>query len=70
MITKDGQKIIKYLFIDRMCEGNCFISANENEEIIGRIDDYGTYIEHIRISDKATLRTVNVTDVSEIIFIE
>ena len=70
MITKDGQKIIKYLFIDHCAEGLGFTEATENEEIIGRIDDYGTYIEHIRISDKATLRTVNVIDVSEIIFIE
>lgn len=72
MIIKDGQKIKEYMFIDRLAEGLGFIKAKEDEEIIGRVDYHGDHDElfilHRRISDGATLKTVNLCDISEIVF--
>jgi hypothetical protein len=72
MILKDGQKIKEYIFIDRMTKGLGFIKAEEDEEIIGKVDYHGdhdeVFILHRRISDGIALRTVNLADVSQIVF--
>ncbi len=65
------QKIKEYLYIDHMAEGFEFIKPGEGEELIGI--PYGwcndcsmPFIEHRK--DGKTLKTVNCTDVSIIIF--
>ena len=65
------KKIKKYFLIDRCAEGFGYISANNGETLIGI--PYGWYhenstpfIEH-RV-DGVVTKTVNVSDVSEIVF--
>lgn len=70
MITKDGQKIKEYSFIDRMGVGLGYVKPKDGEEIIGRVEYHGdhdeVFIEHRK--NGQTIKTVNPNDVSDIVF--
>lgn len=72
MITGNAEcKIEKYLFIDRCGDVLEFVTPNDNEEIFGipyrwHSENSCPFIEH-RVNGVVT-KTVNVDDVSEIIF--
>jgi hypothetical protein len=72
MISGNAEKPIKeYLLIDRCCESGGYIKARQHERLIGIpcgwYHESGTpFIEHW--SEGNVTRTVNVADVSEIVF--